>query len=46
MAKSEVSRNERGMMKLAYADHFVERIFSMCNFSTVIKANKQKLTTR
>ena len=46
MTKSEVSRNELGMMILAYAYHFPRRISSMCNLSTVVKANKRKLTKR
>ena len=44
MAKSEISRNKQGMMKLAYADHFSGWISSMCNFSTVVKAIERKLT--
>ena len=46
MTKSEVSRNELGRMKLAYADHFPWRISSMYNFSTVVKAIDRKLTKR
>ena len=46
MAKLEVSRNKLGKMKLAYADHFLGRISSMCNFSIVIKVIERKLTKR
>ena len=46
MAKSEESRNELGMMKLAYADHFPGRISSMCKLSSVVKVIEEKLTKR
>ena len=53
MAKSKIaklhltgSRNELGMMKLVYADHFLGRISSMCTLATVVKAKKKKLTKR
>ena len=44
MAKSKVSRNELGRMKLPYTDHFPGQIWSMCSFSTVIKFIERKLT--
>ena len=44
MVKSELSKNERGKMYFAYADHFSGQISSMCNLSRVVKAIERKLT--
>ena len=46
MAKSKGLRNELGMIKLPYADHFSRRISSVCKLATVVKAIEKNLTKR
>ncbi len=53
MAKSKItnhdsarSRNELGMIKLAYTDHFSGRISIMCKLVTIVKAIQKNLTKR